>query len=237
MKTLISMILDKLWDDNWDVTGIGLSDEYNDMVVAEGKDDVLKLLPPNNIILCVGNSRKKWEEVKQLLADNVVDPFDSLSENTATSLKNLCDLHSDEGVLRCQVFYTHSADPFLVSFQRLAAVTDVGIYHKESHMVIHKCFGPWFALRFALVLQVHHDDEMSLKAYIEEIKTENQSILSNTDGFTLDDNDYQRVTAIIRKNESAVTYDAHLFLEARKSFSHGKCFMYDDEQVIYHYNL
>lgn len=236
MDSLIPSVLKALHEEAWDVIGLGSTDSYNDIVIAEEKESVLTLLPPNHLVMCVGHSKKKWTDAKKLLAANIENPFDHMSEQTAAAMQQKCNQQGGEGV--CQVFHSHSSDPFLVSFQRLAVATGVGVLHKETHLVLHQHFGPWIALRFALVLPLPAGtEEHTCMADVRRAITEDSEILSDASGLSLAEDESQRVAEVMRRMMPGSSYDVSIFMEARKSFSVGKAFMYDEDHMAYHYHL
>jgi hypothetical protein len=241
-SSLLFTILKELDRDGWDAVGVGTSDSYNHIVIADGKDSVLNLLPPNHLVVCAGHSRKKWEAAKKLLAEKVEHPFDCMSEEAAEALLHECAQlgQGERGgeVPSSQVFYSHSSDPFLVSFQRLAVATGVGVLHPETHLILHPQFGPWIALRFALVLRVPGaEDAHSLEEYISSAREEHPELLRDARGFCLDSDESRRAVDVLQTSTSTCrSYDVSTFLKARKSFLVGKSFMYDEEQMAYHYD-
>ena len=251
MDSLISSILKTLHREAWDVIGLGSTDSYNDIVIADGKESVLTLLPPNHLVMSVGHSRKKWIDAKKLLAENNENPFDYMSEQAGAAIQEMCIQHRGAGTegegTACLVFHSHSSDPFLVSFQRLAVATGIGVLHKETHLVLHRQFGSWIALRFALVLPLPAGTEEHthiclhdrLKEYIRVAKVDHNELLSDASGITVSEDEHHRVAEVLQKmkQQTGATYDPSIFLEARKSFSLGKSFMYEEDQMAYHYHL
>lgn len=246
LRPALLAVLRALHDDDWDAVALGSSDCYNDAVTADHKQGELTLLPCNHIVLCVGHSKKKWRGAKQLLESNVTDPFDNMSECTGDAMQALSRRHGTD----CQVFYSHSWDPFLVSFQRLAVATGLGAMHKESHMVLHRRFGPWMALRLALVFPCSPKPENGvqevycredIEAFVRSVKTEHDELVVNDNlvKFDVQEGESRVAAEIIRLGledaESREVNVGMVFLKARKSFSTGKHFMYDDDQMQYHY--
>ena len=241
IPALLSTVITSLRRSEWDVIGMGRTDAYNALVVQEGKDSVLTLLPPRHLVLCAGHSKRKWAEAKELLATGVSDPFDHMSEEAAGEMQQLL---SDAGV-SCDVFHAHSSEPFLVSFQRLAVATGVGVLHPDTHLILHRQFGPWIAFRFALVIgSISNDSTSRLSSHsmgptseldfvIEELK----DILCDSRELILKDSDGGREASDIIQKSCHLPYSPSTFLAARQAFVIGSTHAYDKDQIAYHYHL
>mmetsp|Transcript_26930 Transcript_26930/g.50308 ORF Transcript_26930/g.50308 Transcript_26930/m.50308 type:complete len:251 (-) Transcript_26930:129-881(-) len=239
MDDLLPPILKMLHGDGWDVVGLGSTDAYNDLVIADGKQEVLSSFPPNHLVLCVGHSKSKWKDAQALLGANVSDPFDHMSKKTGVAIREYCR----ERAVECLDFYSHCSDPFLVSFQRLAVATGTGVFHEESHMVLHHRFGPWVALRLALVLPCPvlsgsgggSCEGGELQAWIRAAKTDYDAwVVNHSTDFLLEE-ESARAAEVVQRGLEGGSDVAAVFLQARKSFSTGKASMYDDEQMLFHY--
>jgi hypothetical protein len=90
-------------------------------------------------------------------------------------------------------------------------------------MVIHPTFGPWIALRFALVLNVAWSSQLSLHA-TKPVCNE-RMCFSEEEG--------KKAELFMEGKE----YSPELHVQARKMFSVSENVVYDDEQINYHYHL
>ena len=99
--------------------------------------------------------------------------------------------------------------------------TGIGVFHKGTHLVIHSIFGPWIALRFALVLNVAWSSQLSLGA---TRPCEAISCFSEEEG--------KRADLLLAGKE----YSPELHIRARKIFSVSENVVYDDDQINYHYH-
>lgn len=240
MDDLLPSILKTLHCEGWDVIGLGSTDAYNDLVVADGKQEVLCALPPNHLVLCMGHSKNKWKDAQDLLRAEIAHPFDHMSEKTGAAMREYCQ----EKAVECLDFYSHSSDPFLVSFQRLAVATGIGVFHNESHMVLHHRYGPWVALRLALVLPSPTLPAGGkgccmggeLQAWLRAAKVDYDAWVVNLSSeFLLGEEESQRAAEVVQRGLEGGEDATAVFLRARKSFSTGQAFMYDDEQMLFHY--
>lgn len=234
---LFPSVLRLLHAEGWDAIGVGATDSYNAIVIADGKEEALTLLPPNHLVICVGHSKKKWNDAKKLLNANVTDPFDRMSERLGEQVRDMC--HSRLLKEQCQVFYSHSLAPFLVSFQRLAVATAVGVLHADSHLVLHPQYGPWLALRVALVFGMpgcSGVDPRALQDFVSTARAQHSEVVSDATGLVLQEGEGRRAAEILSTRKDG-SYDKAIYQEARKSFVTGRAHMYDDDQMTYHYNL
>jgi hypothetical protein len=95
--------------------------------------------------LVVGNSRALWPRFVEAMRDPVLaadpDPLDRYTERTLAAVFGAA-----------RIFYGHRRhDGAFLPMQRLAVAAGLGVL-AASHLVIHPIYGPWFALRAAVVL-------------------------------------------------------------------------------------
>ena len=128
--------------------------------------------------------------------------------------------------MQCDVFYSHRPDPFLVSFQRLAIELRMGVMHPSSQLVVHPVFGPWFALRFALVVRAHcSSDDSSLVTTLFPPAPPHFALGAD------------ETAAVARILDGQSCYDPLRHVATRRAFITGKEHSYSDEQISYHYQL
>lgn len=202
----------------FNIFGYNLSNEYNKRILKLNKN--LHLLPKNKLILCFGNTKDLWYHAKELLQNNIQDPFDKILVPNAIKLSlEICQKYN----LSCNIFMSHSFEPYLLSFQDLAVITDIGVYSNDLKLVIHPIYGPWFALRFALLIDCDNIDPNELNLALE-----NRPICN----LELNEEEFKEAAKYLSEE-----YDPLSHILARKSISLGSNEMYDDDQIAYHYGL
>jgi hypothetical protein len=223
MELLLNEIFQYLTENDWDVIGCHSTDSYNDRILFLNKEHLIKTLPPNKFILCVGNSKKLWKTAKDFLDRGIPDPFDHIiSPKAVQYCHQICHSHG----ISCTPFYTSSSEPFLVSFQDLAVATGIGVYSDEIKLVIHPKFGPWFALRFALIID---SDWNSHSLSISRLPV--------ASSFSLDNIDFNIAKSLLVDGLMGDRYDPYRHIAARRSVPIGLAEVYSDEQIAYHYDL
>lgn len=122
------------------VTSVG---RYNAVVTA----DVALPGDATASVVVIGNTRALWPHVDRFVqqsATPVHDPVDTYVQHVigraTADLPHLIDVR-----------YSHEPAPRLVAIQRLAHVAGMA-WLSPSHLCVHPTFGPWIALRAAIVL-------------------------------------------------------------------------------------
>lgn len=228
MEALIKSLVCCLNEEGLDVVGVGRTESYNAIVESEGKAKLLSLLPIDQVVLCVGHSKGMWAHAKALMDKGVVDPFDTMSCQMGRKIAELCQ--ANEYTQSCQCFYSHDTKPFLVSFQRLAVATEIGKFHDRTHLVINDKYGPWIAFRFAVVIKP--SDGSQIDEAVSHVRS--NKVVCWCGNFEVGEDEDKAVEMVL--NDKTDT-DVLTLLEARKSFITGRKFMYDDDQINYHYYL
>jgi hypothetical protein len=223
VKQLLDEILHYLMENDWDVIGCHSTDTYNNRILSLNKGHLIQTLPSNKFILCVGNSKRLWKRAKELLDQDISDPFDRV---IAPEALQYCDQICQRFGISCTPFYPFSSEPFLVSFQDLAVATGIGVYSDDIKLVIHPKFGPWFALRFALII----DSDWNLQSLIN-------CQLPTVSSFTLENINFESAKFFLIDGLNGDRYDPSRHIAARKSVPIGMTEMYSDEQIAYHYDL
>jgi hypothetical protein len=211
--SVITDIKSYLLAESFDIIGIGSTNWYNQIAKSHG--DVLTPFPGDHTVVCVGNSKLLWDRrARDLFACGEKNPFNTMSIACAQHCAEICNKKN----INCNVHYSHIPQPFLVSFQHLAVETNIGILHRESQLVIHPTFGPWIALRFALILEIPFPESSQHTSH---------------HNFALDPDESLTVADILSGHE----YDPLRHIRARQAFTTGRDYKYSDEQICYHYHL
>ena len=266
---------------NYHVFNYESTNNYNNKIIKDGKQ--CTLLPTNQLIICIGNNKMLWNNASKLLQKKYKNPFDiELNQNITSKLGDLIDSYEYENEnesnnfendlefeidnkmkLKYEVFYTHVAKPYLVSFQDLAIATNIGTYHNGTSLIIHPLYGPWIGLRFALVVDVPYDMQLDLHQY----KLEHLDSSSNSNGSgnsssssssssdihsdinsgknvfeTMDSISISISEAEAESNNATLImsnkqYTPQLHIAARSAFCSYDEYKYCNEQMKYHYHL
>jgi cyanocobalamin reductase (cyanide-eliminating) / alkylcobalamin dealkylase len=122
------------------VTSVG---RYNALVPADFH------LPgdADSLAIVIGNTRALWPHIDQFVtesSDPVGDPVDEYVERVLRHA-----VAGVDGVI--DIRFSHEPPPRRVAIQRLADVAGLA-WLSPSHLCVHATFGPWIALRAAVVL-------------------------------------------------------------------------------------
>lgn len=155
--------------------------------------------------LLVGNTRGLWPRFKAAMADPELashsDPLDRYTERTI-----------ETAFPGARAFYGHRQyDGAFVPLQRLAVATGLGAL-AANQLVIHPIYGPWFALRAAIVI----DGEP-----VERTPIEPPCRCGDACAVTL-------------RAALAAPDDRRAWLAVRDACT-LRTWRYDDEQIRYHY--
>lgn len=104
---------------------------------------------PTSMVVVIGNSRAIWPHLDRFVLESrepLADPVDTyvqlLVAQATTGIDGLVDIR-----------FAHEPPPRRIAIQRLADVAGLA-WLSPSHLCIHPTFGPWIALRAAVVLDV-----------------------------------------------------------------------------------
>ena len=181
-RDLINALISQCRLRRFDVFAYGCTNSYNNRILKDQKEEVLKRFPDNRLVFCVGNSENLWERVKHhKIVNKSKHPLNELSQNLAKECEKIIQSHMNAAgktklpsvsnfytdmfqqvkqqiillFIFCEgtTYFSHKATPFLVSFQRLVTSLRCGcVLHEKSHLALHHKFGPWHAWRFCIVL-------------------------------------------------------------------------------------
>ena len=109
---------------------------------------------PRALVIVVGNSRALWPAFAAALADPTLaaaaDPLDAYA---ARSIGGAVAHALAATATRHDVYYAPEPPPRRIALQRLADVAGLAAL-APSHLCVHPRFGPWIALRAAIVIDV-----------------------------------------------------------------------------------
>ena len=116
-----------------------------DVVAREPGLERLASAGPERAGLLVGNTRALWPKFVEAMRDPALaadpDPLERYTERTLSAIFG-----------GARIYYGHRHyDGAFLPLQRLAVASGLGAL-AASHLVIHPIYGPWFALRAAVVI-------------------------------------------------------------------------------------
>ena len=172
--------------------------------------------------LLVGNHRGLWEPflgALQARPDLVAaaDPLDRYTEQSvAKSLEGF-----DVGV---DVRFGHQSEPSPVAMQQLAEVAGLAKL-TSAHLSVHPVYGPWIALRAALVI----DLDVQIETSPAENVCDEQCVARCELAFE------RALRATEGRGHAAIRATWQAWLEVRDACCSGRGYRYSDDQIGYHY--
>jgi methylmalonic aciduria homocystinuria type C protein len=116
-----------------------------DAAAAAREPGLTPLAGGGQLGLLIGNTRALWPPFSAALAAELAGEPEPLERYTARTL--------DAAFAGARIFYGHRRyEGAFLPLQRLAVVTGLGAL-APSHLVIQPVYGPWFALRAAVVVE------------------------------------------------------------------------------------
>jgi methylmalonic aciduria homocystinuria type C protein len=171
--------------------------------------------------LLIGNTRALWPRFiealrahpPRVMEDHPLDRY--AAESVAAALATL--------PVRWEARGSHEAPPRRVAMQRLAQVSGLA-WLSPSHLSVHPIYGPWLALRAAVVLDIEGPSLRPHAATACEACT--QACMPAFD----------RALAEVDDPASAdLAKPWPLWLAVRDACPIGRAHRYDDDQIAYHY--
>lgn len=177
--------------------------------------------------ILIGNTCRIWTPFIQYLKQSedplaVIksNPLDTYTEKSIHSMltKNLIGI-------QYKIYFAHqknSEGKFVVAMQKLAHISGLAEFDPESYLNIHPKYGPWIAMRAAVVV----DKTFSAAQENVEDLAQNVEIL------------FERANSIQankRKQYSKEMANWKYWLACRDAIPVGKEYRYSEEQILYHY--
>jgi methylmalonic aciduria homocystinuria type C protein len=193
------------------VTSVG---RYNDQVDAPFH------LPGDRTssVIVLGNTRAMWPHLDRFVGSSsqpLTDPVDTYVEHVISGVT--ADI---AGVI--DVRYSHEPPPRRIAIQRLADVAGLA-WLSPSHLCIHPMFGPWIALRAAVVLD---QPAPAAASRLEPPCHCSAHCLPKL---------REALVAGEPTNAAQLIEHWRLWLAMRDACPVGRQHRYDDEQIVYHY--
>ena len=143
MSAITDLVASRLTRHGIDLAGCTSVTTYNASVGAAHRLPG----PADSTLMVVGNTAALWPHVERFVlaaGSRVDDPVDRFVEGV------VADATSDVGGV-IDIRFSHEPPPRLIAIQRLAHLAGLA-WLSPSHLCVHPVFGPWIALRAAIVL-------------------------------------------------------------------------------------
>jgi methylmalonic aciduria homocystinuria type C protein len=178
------------------------------------------------LVIVIGNTRALWPVIRAARAPGgllagVRDPIDRYTQDiVGNAVAHAIAVHAP-GVA-ADVRYSPEPPPRRVAMQRLAAVAGLA-WLSPSHMCIHPVYGPWFALRAAIVVDVDGPPPRPPLAPPCDCATHCTPRLTDA------------LAAGVPQSSAELRPRWHAWLAVRDACPVGRAHRYTDGQLRYHY--
>jgi|CXWL01.1.fsa_nt_gi methylmalonic aciduria homocystinuria type C protein len=172
----------------------------------------------DSLTIVVGNTRAIWPHIGEFVRAQPSpppDPVDTYVESVIRSATSGCTELID-------VRYAHESPPRRIAIQRLAHVAGLA-WLSPSHLCIHPTFGPWIALRAAIVLDMPAPPARQPLAAPCDCAGACAPLLA------------EALAAAERVDSASVRSSWRRWLAMRDACPVGRRHRYDDDQIEYHY--
>jgi cyanocobalamin reductase (cyanide-eliminating) / alkylcobalamin dealkylase len=195
------------------------SSDYDAAVLAEYRlPDVGRA---RALVIVLGNTRALWPHVRDAVAAGKPDPVD---DHVACVVRDAVDaaLAGMTPRPRVEIRFAPEPPPRRVAMQRLAHVAGLA-WLAPSHMCVHPTFGPWMALRAAIVIDVEGPSARVPITPPCDCATGCQAALDRA------------IAAGPPRDQAELRERWKLWLAVRDACPVGRAHRYDDDQIRYHY--
>lgn len=215
--TMLTALTEGCAASGFDLSAVTTVGQYNAVV-----EDPYRLPGHDGAALVViGNTAALWPFVTDFVVAGDVPVPDPVDRYTEQSIRTAVAAHvPDDEVV--DIRYAHEPPPRRVAIQRLAAVAGLA-WLSPSHLCVHPRFGPWMALRAAIVLD---HEPATIGIPIEPPCRCEANCLPLF---------RQALAAGEPKNAEELKDRWRLWLAARDACPVGREYRYPDEQILYHY--
>jgi methylmalonic aciduria homocystinuria type C protein len=178
----------------------------------------------DELVVVIGNTRALWPPLSaQLVAAHDAAP-DPVDRHVEAVVHAAVTAHVPEAVL-VDVRFAHEPPPRRIAIQRLAHEAGLA-WLSPSHLCVHATYGPWIALRAAIVLRVPAPADVVTApepAAPCDCATNCLPLLQAA------------LAAGEPTNEAELREHWRLWLAMRDACPVGRGHRYDEEQIEYHY--
>ncbi len=201
----------------FDLSAVTMAGLYNAVVDQPfrlpGGDD--------SAVLVIGNTAALWPKINEFVTAagrHLEDPVDSYAEHAIGSAVRTTV--ANEEVI--DVRFAHEPPPRRIAIQRLAQLAGLA-WLSDSHLCVHPEFGPWIALRAAIVLD-----------FPPAVMGSPSRPTCNCSNHCLPV--FERAVEAGVPGDRAEMQDTwRLWLATRDACPVGRIHRYSEEQILYHY--
>ena len=115
----------------------------------------------------------------------------------------------------------------LISFGQLCHISNLAYLDKNSYLCIHNKYGPWFALRCVIVLNIPFNDQINNDIILNPVS--NDENIKVTKQMNIIQHD------LFDKNKNNDIPSWKYWLNLRECYTIGNEYKYSDDQIKYHY--
>jgi methylmalonic aciduria homocystinuria type C protein len=172
---------------------------------------------PDRAVVVIGNTAALWPALDRFVLAST-EPLDDPVDTYVEHIIGRAVVDIDEVV---DVRYSHEPPPRLVAIQRLADVAGLA-WLSPSHLCVHPVFGPWIALRAAIVLDLPAPATPAQPDPPCDCTTGCQPLLD-------------AALAAGQATSAGVVEHWRRWVAVRDACPVGRSHRYTDEQIAYHY--
>ncbi len=196
-----------------DLAGVTAAGAYDQLVDAPFGLEA----SPDATVLVLGNTRAMWPHLERFVAEHgpLDDPVDTYVTRTVRDAT--ADVHDV-----VDIRFSHEPPPRRIAIQRLADRAGLA-WLSPSHLCVHPTYGPWIALRAAIVLE---RSMTTLPPAAEPPCDCSANCLPCLQ---------EAIAAGEPANNDEMVAQWHLWLAMRDACPIGRAHRYGDEQIRYHY--
>ncbi|MBK9036437.1 MAG: hypothetical protein IPL61_35190 [Myxococcales bacterium] len=177
---------------------------------------------PRALVVVIGNTAALWPRFAAALADDpdlaaAADPLDTYAAQVIGAA-----VAAATPDVATEVRYAPEPPPRCVAIQRLAEVAGLAAL-APSHLAIHPIYGPWFALRAAIVIDVDGPPPRPVPARACDCAQGCQPALDRA------------LAAGAPRDAAELRERWRLWLAVRDACPVGRAWRYGEQQLTYHY--
>lgn len=171
--------------------------------------------------ILVGHTRALWDRLVEAIRENprALDENHPLDAYVRAAVRDALRPLAQ----RCEVRFADEPPPRRIAMQRLAHVS--GLAHlSPSHLCVHPTYGPWIALRAAVVVEVDGPSvPPELSTPCPDCERDCMPMFRRA------------IAAGAPQDHAAIERNWELWLAVRDACPVGRSYRYSDDQIRYHY--
>ena len=218
--------------------------QYNAHVVAASN----ALLPieeydrSSTHAILIGNTKHLWPIFIEHLSRNPntwSSEAHPLNQYTLRHIQSVCDRCLTQNQISFTLRFTFQIEKDkLVDFQRLSDVAGLAPLDPDSHLCVHKEYGPWFALRALLVLDAGYSDDPSGSTNCSARGAQTADDICSLKEREQVRRQWQRIQHALfdeKSNRKKPVESWRYWLALRDAYDIGRQHRYSEDQLTYHY--